>query len=89
MAPTVPASATYASSATETDSIVPLPSGWQVGDVCYIGWECTATAASVTTPAGCPCPLPGPRACWSAWPPRNLTVVLDLTVGSRMATILD
>jgi hypothetical protein len=32
MAPTVRASATYASTASETGT-VPLPSGWQAGDI--------------------------------------------------------
>jgi len=44
---------TYASAATEasTSGLV-LPSGWQPGDVIYIGCELTAATGSITTPGG-------------------------------------
>lgn len=50
--PTIRASTTYASTASEASSTVPLPTGWQVGDVVYIGWELTASSGTVTTPSG-------------------------------------
>jgi hypothetical protein len=52
MAPTVRASATYASTASETTGTVPLPSGWQAGDVIYIGYELTASSGALTVPGG-------------------------------------
>ena len=52
-APTVRSSATYASAASEAStSGLTLPTGWQPGDVIYIGWELTAATGTVTTPSG-------------------------------------
>ncbi len=53
MTATVRSSGTYASAATEAStSGLTLPSGWQPGDVIYIGWELTAATGTVTTPSG-------------------------------------
>ncbi len=38
MTPTVRSVGTYGSAATETSATVPLPTGWQPGDLCYLGW---------------------------------------------------
>lgn len=51
-APAPRSSATYASAASEGGGTVPLPSGWQVGDVIYIFWELTATNGVLTIPSG-------------------------------------
>jgi hypothetical protein len=45
-------SATYASTASETGGTVPLPSGWQAGDIIYIGYELTASSGVLTVPGG-------------------------------------
>lgn len=50
--PTIRSSATYASTVSEASSTVPLPSGWQVGDILYIGWELTASSGALTVPSG-------------------------------------
>jgi hypothetical protein len=49
MVPTVRASATYASTASETGT-VPLPSGWQAGDIIYVGYELTASSGVLSVP---------------------------------------
>lgn len=51
-APTVRSSASYASTATETAAIVPLPTGWVAGDVVYIGYELTGSNGTVDTVPG-------------------------------------
>lgn len=38
MTPQVRSAGTYGSAATETSATVPLPSGWQANDLCYLGW---------------------------------------------------
>jgi Calcineurin-like phosphoesterase len=43
---------TYASTASESSSTVPMPTGWQPGDVVYVGCELTASTGSVTVPPG-------------------------------------
>jgi hypothetical protein len=43
---------TYGSTITDTTHVVPLPSGWQAGDVVYIGWELTASSGTVSDPSG-------------------------------------
>jgi hypothetical protein len=48
----VRSSATYASTASESSSSVPMPAGWQPGDVIYVGYELTSSTGSVTVPAG-------------------------------------
>jgi hypothetical protein len=48
----VRSSATYASTASESSSSVPMPTGWQPGDVAYVGYELTSSTGSVTVPAG-------------------------------------
>ncbi len=48
----VRSSATYASTASESSSTVPMPAGWQPGDVVYAGYELTSSGGSVTVPAG-------------------------------------
>jgi hypothetical protein len=48
----VRSSATYASAASESSSTVPIPGGWQPGDVVYVGYELTASNGSVTVPPG-------------------------------------
>jgi hypothetical protein len=48
----VRSSATYASTASESSSGVPMPAGWQPGDVVYVGYELTSSTGSVTVPAG-------------------------------------
>jgi hypothetical protein len=48
----VRSTATYASTASESSSTVPLPAGWQPGDVVYVGYELTASSGSVTVPPG-------------------------------------
>jgi len=48
----VRSSATYASTASESSSSVPMPTGWQPGDVVYVGYELTSSTGSVTVPAG-------------------------------------
>jgi hypothetical protein len=48
----VRSSATYASTASESSSSVPMPAGWQPGDVVYVGYELTSSTGSVTVPAG-------------------------------------
>ena len=48
----VRSSATYASTASESSSTVPMPAGWQPGDVAYVGYELTASSGSLTVPPG-------------------------------------
>jgi len=48
----VRSSATYASTGSESSSSVPMPTGWQPGDVVYVGYELTSSTGSVTVPAG-------------------------------------
>jgi Calcineurin-like phosphoesterase len=48
----VRSSASYASTATESSSTVPMPTGWQPGDVVYAGYELTSSTGSITAPAG-------------------------------------
>ena len=48
----VRSSATYASTASESSSTIPMPAGWQPGDVVYAGYELTSSGGSVTVPAG-------------------------------------
>jgi hypothetical protein len=48
----VRSSATYASTASESSSTIPIPAGWQPGDVVYVGYELTSSSGSVTVPAG-------------------------------------
>src|SRR6266516_5263273 len=48
----VRSSATYASTASESSSTIPMPAGWQPGDVVYVGYELTSSGGSVTVPAG-------------------------------------
>ena len=48
----VRSSATYASTASESSSTVPMPAGWQPGDVVYVGYELTSSTGSITVPAG-------------------------------------
>ena len=50
--PKVRSSASYSHALTGTSATVPLPPGWQVGDLCYISWSLTATSATLTVPAG-------------------------------------
>jgi hypothetical protein len=51
MAPTVRASATYASTVSETGhSSVAV--GWQAGDILYIGYELTARSGVLSVPGG-------------------------------------
>lgn len=45
-------SATYASTATESSSTVPMPAGWQPGDVVYVGYELTSSSGTITVPNG-------------------------------------
>jgi Calcineurin-like phosphoesterase len=45
-------SSNYASSATESSSTVPLPSGWQPGNALYVGYELTSSNGSITVPNG-------------------------------------
>lgn len=45
-------SAVYASAATEASAAVPLPAGYQPGDILYAGYELTAAGGVVTVPAG-------------------------------------
>jgi hypothetical protein len=53
MTPTVRSSGTYGTSATETGATVPLPAGWQAGDLCYIGWILLSSATVLgPVPAG-------------------------------------
>jgi hypothetical protein len=53
VAATVRNSATATQTSTSGTTItVPLPTGWQAGDVVYIGVIALGTTASVTTPAG-------------------------------------
>jgi hypothetical protein len=51
-APSVRATSTYVSAASDTSFNIALPSGWQAGDVCYIAVENRGTGAGVTTPSG-------------------------------------
>ncbi|HEY5990059.1 MAG TPA: metallophosphoesterase [Streptosporangiaceae bacterium] len=48
----VRSSARYASAAGESSSTVPMPAGWQPGDVVYLGYELTSSSGTVTVPAG-------------------------------------
>jgi hypothetical protein len=48
----VRSSATYASTAAESSSTVPMPTGWQPGDVVYVGYELTSANGSLTVPPG-------------------------------------
>ncbi|HLQ55131.1 MAG TPA: metallophosphoesterase [Streptosporangiaceae bacterium] len=48
----VRSSATYASTASESSSTVPMPAGWQPGDVVYVGYELTSSTTSITVPPG-------------------------------------
>ena len=48
----VRSSATYASTASESSSTIPMPAGWQPGDVVYAGYELTSSGGSVTVPPG-------------------------------------
>lgn len=48
----VRSSATYAGTASESSSTVPMPAGWQPGDVVYVGYELTASTGSITVPPG-------------------------------------
>src|SRR4029077_1427557 len=48
----VRSSATYASTASESSSTVPMPTGWQPGDVVYVGYELTASTGSLSVPQG-------------------------------------
>ena len=41
----VRSSATYASTASESSSTVPMPAGWQPGDVVYVGYQLTSSPA--------------------------------------------
>jgi hypothetical protein len=50
--PQVRSAATYASSANETSSTVPLPAGWQAGDLCYISYSMIASDGVIITPTG-------------------------------------
>ncbi len=43
---------TYTSAASDTSFPIAMPTGWQPGDVVYIGIENRGTGAGVTTPAG-------------------------------------
>jgi hypothetical protein len=52
VAATVRSFNTYGSTVTETGPVVPMPSGWQAGDVVYIGWELTASSGTVSDPSG-------------------------------------
>jgi hypothetical protein len=52
MTPSVRSAGVYGSAATEGSATVPLPSGWQAGDLCYIGWTLLAGTPVVTLPAG-------------------------------------
>jgi hypothetical protein len=51
VSPTVRASAT-AFSNSGTTTVVPLPSGWQPGDLCYICYSLLSSSPSMATPAG-------------------------------------
>ncbi|HEX9547075.1 MAG TPA: metallophosphoesterase, partial [Acidimicrobiales bacterium] len=48
----VRSSATYAGTASESSSTVPMPAGWQPGDIVYVGYELTASTGSITVPPG-------------------------------------
>jgi hypothetical protein len=48
----VRSTATYTSAASESSSTVPMPAGWQPGDVVYVGYELTASNGSLTVPPG-------------------------------------
>jgi calcineurin-like phosphoesterase family protein len=48
----VRSSATYASTASESSSTIPMPAGWQPGDVVYVGYELTSSSGSITVPPG-------------------------------------
>jgi hypothetical protein len=50
--PEIKSWATYGSNASESSITVPLPSGWQAGDLCYIGWVLLASAPVVSPPSG-------------------------------------
>ena len=45
-------SSSYASSATESSSTVPMPTGWQPGNAVYVGYELTSSSGSITVPNG-------------------------------------
>lgn len=52
MAATVRSSAVAQTNTATATISVPLPTGWQVGDVCYIAVMITVAGPSITTPAG-------------------------------------
>jgi hypothetical protein len=50
--PQVRSAATYAATANETSSTVPLPAGWQTGDLCYISYSLIGADGVIITPTG-------------------------------------
>lgn len=62
----VRSSASYASTASESSSTVPVPAGWQPGDVVYVGYELTSSAGSITVPSGWGTAVPAFRSASSA-----------------------
>lgn len=46
------ASANTGSNASATSLTIPLPTGWQVGDLCYISWIQLVTGAVLSPPSG-------------------------------------
>lgn len=52
MAATVRATAVAVTDTATATIAVPLPTGWQANDVCYIGLTCTVAGGTITTPAG-------------------------------------
>jgi hypothetical protein len=69
----VRSSASYASTASESSSTVPMPAGWQPADVVYVGYELTGSTSSITVPNGWVGAVPAFRSASSA---SSLTGVL-------------
>ena len=52
MAATVRSSGQFVGVGSVTSGVVPLPTGWQAGDVCYLWAVGRATTGTITGPAG-------------------------------------
>ena len=52
MTPAIRSTGVYGSAATETGMTMPLPTGWQANDLCYIGYCLLASSPFLTLPAG-------------------------------------
>lgn len=59
MTPAVRSAGIYGSAASEASISVPLPAGWQPGDLCYIGCSALAANPAIITPAGWSVFVPG------------------------------